>query len=58
MGQYRAENKNYKTCDNCGSKNHLYVLDEETVCVTCIESYEDNWEQIFGRRSDVRGLGA
>jgi len=58
VGQYRAENKNYKTCDNCGSKNHLYVLDEETVCVTCIESYEDNWEQIFGRRPDVRGLGA
>ena len=58
VGQYRAENKNYKTCDNCGSKNHLYVLDEETVCVTCIESYEDNWEQIFGRRPDIRGLGA
>ena len=58
VGQYRAENKNYKTCDNCGRKNHLYVLDEETVCVTCIESYEDNWEQIFGRRPDIRGLGA
>ena len=58
VGQYRAENRNYKICDNCGSENHLYVLDEETVCVTCIESYEDNWEQIFGRRPDVRGLGA
>jgi len=58
VGQYRAENKNYKTCDNCGNENHLYVLDEETVCVTCIESYEDNWEQVFGRRPDIRGLGA